>query len=150
MNTIEPTISKTDANALITQWMDLWNGNLAIADTIVSPDNRVHAAMMGGGDSSAVGGVEGMKAFVNGARATAADLEFTVEVGPLVDGDHIVVRWLATGHYSGGFPGAAAPLGTEVAFHGIDILRISDGKIVEYWLNADTLDLVMQLQVGAA
>ena len=37
-----------------------------------------------------------------------------------------------------------------VTFHGTDIVRISDGLIVEYWLNADTLDLMTQLQVGAS
>ncbi len=40
-------------------------------------------------------------------------------------------------------------MGTAVTFHGTDILRIADDRIVEYWLNADSLDLMTQLQVGA-
>ncbi|MFC5503016.1 hypothetical protein ACFPJ4_12265 [Lysinimonas soli] len=31
----------------------------------------------------------------------------------------------------------------------IDILRVADQQAVEYWLNADTLGLVTQLQLGA-
>ena len=137
------------AAALVASWLDLWNGNDAVAETIISENNRVHAAMIGGGDGSDVSGVAGMVDFVTATRSVSADLVFSVQVGPLVDGDHVVVRWVATGHYGGGMPGAGAPAGTEVTLTGTDILRVADGKIVEYWLNADTLSLMTQLQVGA-
>jgi predicted ester cyclase len=144
------TSSTRDAAAnLITQWMALWNGDFAIAEQIISENNRVHAAMLDGGDGSAVGGVSGMVGFVTQGRSLASDLTFSVEVGPIVEGDYVVVRWVATGHYGGGMPGAGAPVGTAVTFHGTDILRVADAQIVEYWLNGDTLDLMTQLQVGA-
>lgn len=142
--------ARESATDLITKWVALWNGDYTIAEEIISPDNRVHAAMFDGGDGSAVGGVAGMQDFVAQLRSLASDLVFTVEVGPIVDGDHIAIRWVAAGHYSGGLPGAGAPVGTEVSFHGTDILRTIDQQIVEYWLNGDTLDLMTQLQVGAA
>lgn len=82
-------------------------------------------------------------------RSLMSDLVFSVEVGPIVDGDHVVVRWVATGRYGGGVPGAGAAVGTAVSFHGTDILRVADDQVVEYWLNADSLDLMTQLQVGA-
>lgn len=153
MNTTDSTstvFNRAAAEELIVKWMALWNGDYAIADEIISPENRVHAAMFDGGDGSAVGGIDGMKAFVGQMRPLAADLTFSVEVGPIVDGDHVVVRWVATGHYDGGMPGAGAPVGTEVTLHGIDILRVEGGRIVDYWLNADTLALMTQLQVGAS
>ena len=77
--------------------MALWNGDYAIAEQIISPDNRVHAAMFDGGDGSAVSGVSGMVDFVAMGRALGSDLDFSVEVGPIVDGDYVVVRWVATG-----------------------------------------------------
>lgn len=145
-----PVSSERDASAaLVDAWVALWNGDLDIAETIISEDNRVHAATFDGGDGSAVGGVSGMKDFVGQLRSLMPDLVFSVEVGPLVDDDHLVLRWIATGRYGGGLPGASAPVGTEVAFHGTDILRMADNQVVEYWLNADTLDLMTQLQVGA-
>ncbi|SDZ47636.1 ester cyclase [Herbiconiux ginsengi] len=137
------------ATRLVTNWVALWNGDYALADEIISPDNRVHAAMFDGGDGSAVAGVSGMKDLVGQMRSLMSDLDFSVEVGPVVDGDHVVIRWVATGHYGGGIPGAGAPVGTEVSFHGTDILRVENTRVVEYWLNADTLDLMTQLQVGA-
>ncbi|MDN3494895.1 ester cyclase [Planococcus sp. APC 4015] len=148
-NTDLATTARQDATTLVAQWVDLWNGDLDIADDIISTDNRVHAAMFDGGDGSAVGGVSGMKDLVSQMRSLMSDLTFSVEVGPIVDGDHVVVRWVANGHYGGGIPGAGAPVGTEVTFHGTDILRVADGRVSEYWLNADTLDLMTQLQVGA-
>lgn len=152
MGNTDSTTTASDrdaANELVTSWVAMWNGDVAIAEEIISEDNRVHAAMFDGGDGSAAGGVSGMKNLVTQMRSLMSDLVFSVQVGPIVDGDHVVVRWAATGHYGGGIPGAGAPVGTEVTFHGTDILRVTDDQVVEYWFNADTLDLMTQLQVGA-
>lgn len=143
------SLDRDAATELVGKWVDMWNGDSSIAERIISPDNRVHAAMFDGGDGSAVGGVSGMVNLVTQMRSLMSDLVFSTDVGPIVDGDHVVVRWIATGHYGGGIPGAAAPVGAAVAFHGTDILRVAESVVVEYWLNADTLDLMTQLQVGA-
>ena len=143
------TPDREAAAALVDSWISLWNGDYDIAETLISERNRVHAAMLDGGDGSAVAGVSGMKDFVGQTRSLSSDLVFSIDVGPIVDGDHIVVRWIATGHYGGGLPGAGAPVGTEVTISGTDILRVAGNQIVEYWLNADTLALMTQLQVGA-
>ncbi|MEP6561718.1 MAG: ester cyclase, partial [Nakamurella sp.] len=124
------TSDREAATALADSWIALWNGDYDVAETIISESNRVHAAMMDGGDGSAVAGVAGMKNFVGQTRSVASDLVFSIDVGPLVDGDHVVVRWIANGHYGGGFPGAGAPVGTEVTISGTDILRVSGNQIV--------------------
>jgi len=53
--------------------------------------------------------------------------------------------WLASGTYKGGFPGAKAAPGTDIRFAGADFLRVENGKVIEYWLSADQLDLIKQL-----
>jgi predicted ester cyclase len=64
------------------------------------------------------------------------------------DNERMVVRWKASGTYQGGFPGASPdPVGRVITFMGIDILRIVDGQLVEYWRNADGLLFVQQLGV---
>ena len=148
-NETNKSIDREAATDLVKKWVSLWNGDTSIAAQIISPNNRVHAAMFDGGDGSAVGGVSGMVNLITQMRSLMSDLVFAPEVGPLVDGQHVVVRWVADGHYGGGIPGAGAPVGTAVVFHGTDILRVADGVVVEYWLNADALDLMTQLQVGA-
>ena len=88
----------------------------------------------------------------DGSRATLAtraivlpDLTFVIEVGPITDDEHLVVRWKARGTYCGGFPGAPPEaIGRTITFTGTDTLRVADGKLAEYWTNADSLLFVQQ------
>lgn len=140
----------TNHEALISSWLNLWNGDYALAEKIIPADFRMHAAMLGGGDGSAVNTPAALVDWIAMSRTAIPDLVFTLEVGPLVDGDHIALRWRAVGTYAGGMPGASAPAGTPVDFTGTDLLRTEHGRLAEYWLNSDTLQLVTQLQVTAS
>jgi predicted ester cyclase len=130
------------------QWADLWNGKAGPA-ALVAPEFTVHAALIDGSPSSALRGPEGLAAMIAQTRGAFPDLTFTTEVGPLRDGDFLAGRWRADGHYAGGFPGATAAAGTPIAFTGTDILRLRDGRLAEYRLNGDTLDLLRQLGAAA-
>jgi predicted ester cyclase len=140
----------TNNDALISCWLNLWNGDYSIAETILAADFRMHAAMLDGGDGSAVNTPAALVDWIAMTRSAIPDLVFAVEVGPLVDGDHIALRWRAVGTYAGGMPGATAPAGTPIAFTGTDLLRVEHGRFAEYWLNSDTLQLVTQLRVTAS
>jgi len=82
---------------------------------------------------------------VRTGRAPFSELTCSIEVGPIVEGDMIAARWTARGRYAGGIPGATVPEGTEVAFGGIDIMRVRDGRLAEYWVSSDGLALMQQL-----
>lgn len=139
----------TNQQALLDSWLGLWNGDYAQADKIIATGFRMHAAMLDGGDGSSVNSPQALVDWISRSRTAIPDLRFTIEVGPLIDGDHLGLRWHAQGHYAGGMPGATAPAGTAVDFTGTDLLRTEDGRLAEYWLNSDTLLLVTQLQVTA-
>jgi predicted ester cyclase len=141
--------TNTADHELVGAWLKLWNGDYSQADHLIASDFRMHAAMLDGGDGSALKGPQGLVGWITQTRAAIPDLQFSVQVGPIIEGDRIAVRWSAQGIYQGGFPGAAAPPGTAVAFTGADFLRVKDGRLVEYWVNSDTLLLVTQLRVGA-
>ncbi|WP_405877170.1 ester cyclase [Streptomyces sp. NBC_01136] len=132
--------------AMLDAWLRLWNGDLGQASGIISPDFRVHAALLDGGDGSSIRGADGLVAWIGQTRAAFPDLRFAIQVPPLVDGRYASVRWTATGTYAGGFPGARAEPGTVVTFTGTDTLRMRDGKFAEYWLNTDTLQWLTRLQ----
>lgn len=132
--------------AMFATWVTAWNGDTAKASTIISPDFRVHAALLDGTDGSSIRGVEGLVGLIAQIRSVFTDLRFDLEVGPLVDGRYVSARWVATGTYAGGFPGAKAAPGTVITYTGTDTLRMEHGKFAEYWLNADTLSLLQQLQ----
>lgn len=57
-------------------------------------------------------------------------------------------RWVIRGVYQGGIPGSSPDaVGKQIAYEGMDLLRIEGGQLVEYWLSADTLNLLQQIGV---
>jgi hypothetical protein len=110
-------------NDLFTAWTAVWNGDLARAEQIIDPEYRIHAVLPDG-DVSHLRGPAGPTGMVTTLHAAFPGLRFTVEVGPIADGDHLVGRWRATGTYGGGAPGAQAPAGTRVTWTGTDVLRV--------------------------
>ena len=141
------TNSRADQRALWQKWLQLWNGDYAQADRILSPEFRVHVALLDGSSEDAIRGPGGLTQWIKDSRGIFSDLRFTTKVGPLIDSQYIVGRWEATGPYKGGMPRATAAPGTDVTFTGTDIVLVRGGKIVEYWLNADSASLLAQLGV---
>ena len=111
--------------------------NLAVADEIYDKDFVGHAA------PEEIRGPEGIKQFVSMNRSAFPDLQFTIE-DQIAEGDKVVTRWTARGTHKGELMGIA-PTGKQVAFTGITISRIVDGKAVEGWVNRDALGMLQQL-----
>ena len=132
------------AKALWVRWGALWNGDISQAEQILTADFTVHAALVGV-DDRAVQGRRGLAGWVTLLRAALGEPTFTVEVGPVIDGNLICGRWHVHGQYAGGMPGATATPGTPVDFAGTDMLRIDDGRLAEYWLNSDVHIMAAQL-----
>jgi steroid delta-isomerase-like uncharacterized protein len=94
------------------------------------------------GDASIRGG-NAYRAEMQSFRGSFAD--FHVRIDDLVaDGDKVAYRWTATGRHVGELLGIA-PTGNHVEFTGIDIARVRNGRVVEEWINWDTLGLLRQL-----
>jgi predicted ester cyclase len=141
-------MTSTPNAALAEPWKELWNGDLALTDKIIAEDFVAHAAPLTGTGSDLIRGREALNGWVSGIHSILPDLSFEIEVGPIADDDHMVVRWKARGTYGGGFPGASPDaVGREVTFTGTDTLRIADGKLAEYWANADSLLFFQQLGI---
>ena len=142
----------TPSNATFAEpWRQLWNGDLAQLDAIVAEDFIAHAALMGGTGEGMLHGRAALGQWIGSLHAVMTGLAFSIEVGPITDADHLVVRWRAQGTYGGGLPGVPdAVAGRDVDFTGIDILRVADGRIAEYWVNSDTLLLMQQIGAGGA
>lgn len=136
-------------NALLVEpWKQLWNNDLSMTERIIAPDFVAHAAPITGSGDDTVHGREGLNAWVAGIHSILRDLSFEIAVGPIATDDYLVVRWVAEGTYAGGFPGASeAAVGNRVRFTGTDTLRVVDGKLAEYWANADSLLFVQQLGI---
>lgn len=135
--------------ALVERWLDLWNGDLAIADTLVAEDFLTHTAPLTPDGDKEMHGREALKQWIaGGLKAVLPDLLFAIAVGPIATDEYFAVRWTAQGTYAGGFPGASdAAVGSVVTFEGTDLVRVADGMLAEYWLNADLLQVLQQLGV---
>ncbi len=128
-------------------WQELWNGDLSLADAIIAPDFVAHFAPAGNSPGE-VRGPEELKRWIGGNLAAFADYRFTTTVGPLADGDTVAGRWVFRGTYQGSIPGSPpTAVGTHVEYAGIDLFRVEAGKLVEYWLCADIMQLLQQVGV---
>lgn len=128
-------------------WSALWNGNLSIADEIIAANFVAHFAPIGNSPDE-VHGPDGLKQWIGATVGAFTNYSFTTMVGPLSDEDKVAGRWLFRGTYQGGIPGASSrAVGKQVEYAGMDLFRVEAGKIVEYWLCADTLQLLQQVGV---
>jgi predicted ester cyclase len=105
----------------------------------------VHQARPDGSDSEAVTGPEHLLPEIEQTMAAFGDITITVDLGPIVDGDLVSARWTVRATYTCGVPQATVPIGTKISFSGNDILRVRDGRFVEYWTCTDILDGLSQL-----
>lgn len=139
------TLSEAELRQLYGRWAELWRGDFSHAVEVLDPDFVVHQARPDGSDSEATTGPARLLPEIEQTRAAFGDVTITVDVGPIVDGDLVSARWTMRATYAGGLAEATAPVGTEIAFSGHDILRVSGDKFVEYWTCTDVLDGLTQL-----
>ncbi|BEL05008.1 hypothetical protein Q0Z83_031990 [Actinoplanes sichuanensis] len=131
--------------ALHERWSRLWRGDFTDAEQILDPGFVVHQARPDGSDSEAVTGPARLLPEIEQTMAAFDDITITVDLGPIVDGDLVAARWTMRAAYAGGIPHATAAVGTRISFSGNDILRVRDGRFVEYWTCTDILDGLSQL-----
>jgi len=76
-------------------------------------------------------------------RSALPDLQVTTE-DVLEEEDRVALRWKAEGTHHGDLMGLA-PTGKRVTLTGIEILRVSGGKIVERWAEDNGQAVLAQL-----
>ncbi len=113
-------------------------GNLDAFDDLVAAGSVDHDPAPG-----QVPGPDGYKAFFGEMRTAFPDLH--VEVETLVaDADQVAFAYTLTGTNDGPFQGHDAT-GKPISVRGVQISKISDGKLVERWGSSDELGIMKQL-----
>jgi steroid delta-isomerase-like uncharacterized protein len=99
-----------------------------------------------------VQGLAGFRQMIGALRASFPDLEIREEA-LIAEDDLVSSRWIASGTHTGDAFGELPPSGQRFEISGMSFYRVRDGKIVEGWVNDDTLGMLTQLgglPVGAA
>jgi steroid delta-isomerase-like uncharacterized protein len=90
-------------------------------------------------------GLDSFRREIAALRDAFPDYRLTIE-DCFASGDKVAVRWAACGTHRGLYLGVPAT-GKRVTAMGLGVFRLAGGKIVEHWCAADTLDIIMQLDV---
>lgn len=121
---------------------DVWNNrNFKAVDELFTANYTDH-------DPNSPGfgrGPEGVRKLLNYYTGAFPDSRFTIE-DILSDDDRCAVRWTVRGTHRGEL-GGVQPTGKQVTITGVTVLRITNGKISESYVNWDALGLMQQLGV---
>lgn len=137
---MRPEENKATVRKFIKQVFE--GGNLDLIEDLFAPDYVLHDPVL----PEKVRGLEGIERYVSMYRAAYPDTSFTIE-DQLAEGDEVVTRWTGRGAHRGELMGIP-PTGKGVAVTGIEVDRISDGKMRESWVNYDALGMMQQLGVA--
>lgn len=125
------------------RWIDgLWQGaecEHGVLAELHDPAFVDHSSAGRGSDNAAFGAMlEGFFRAFPDFRTTIEDLVVDESAGK------VAIRWSATATHRGPYLGVPAS-GREVAFRGIEILAIRDGRVTDRWGEWDGMDLLRQL-----
>jgi steroid delta-isomerase-like uncharacterized protein len=115
-------------------------GDMAAAEAICADDMIAHGT---GVAPDAPHGPKYVQQDAEGLRA-AFTIDALTDDDVIVANDKVVIRWTFRGTHTGPFMGVD-PTGRRVTLEGIDIFRIENGKIAEFWNGYDLLAVAEQI-----
>ncbi len=135
-------MSAEDNKALVRRFVDevQSGGNIDLIDEVCSPGFVNHSAPPG-----IPADREGLKILTAMFRGAFPDSHFTIE-DMVSEGNKVATRKTFHGTHGGEFMGMP-PSGRVVSMGLIDIVRVSDGRVVEHWAMGDSLGMMQQLGV---
>ena len=122
-------------------WEEVVNAhNLERARELCIPDYVHHDPALPGTD---IHGLDNYLQTISAFFTALPDIHVTVH-DLISEGDKVVSRWTFRGTHQAALMGIPAT-GKQVAVGAISVHRLNGGKIVEGWVNFDTLGLLQQL-----
>jgi predicted ester cyclase len=118
-------------------------GKLEVAEELTTPSTRVHVPFTHPGH-----GTPGLQKIASGLREGFPDIHVEVEDIFGVD-DKVVARWKTTRQTHTGEYRGLPPTGKEVRVTAIQMFRLENERIVEFWLEMDQLNAIRQMGVVA-
>ncbi len=109
--------------------------------SVVAADVRIHSATPGAVPDTE--GIDELRVAFGRFHDAFPDLHITLD-DVIAAGDRVAARWTATGTHRGELAGISAT-GRSVRWGGIDIYRLDQSMVVEWWRNHYLVGLRHQL-----
>ena len=130
-----------DPEELVRRYIEeIVQGEPAVIAELVAPDYVLTV----NGDAEPIRGVDALTQLVAKARVAFPDLTCVAEE-LVVAGDRVAVRWTCRGTHQVAVLGVA-PTGRAVTVHGMSLVRIAGGQVVEDDTIVDLFGLLQQLE----
>jgi predicted ester cyclase len=146
MTTTPDCASRPEAERLAIEFLTrVWGPahDLDAIDELMTEDYAIHSA------GSTIRGRDTFKAWVASFQTVLEGAQNEIlEVFADASGERVVSRWLCTGRNNGIF--GLPPDGRAVAFTGIAIWRVQDGRLAECWAERAALEAFRALTADAA
>ena len=113
-------------------------GNRALLDDILAPDMVTHDTIQG-----RLEGAEAFKGLLAFFDAAFPGHTATVEQF-IAQGDYVAVLHTHYATHSGPFMGLA-PTGRQIVVQGVEVFRLRDGRIAEFWRYDNDVGMLTQL-----
>jgi hypothetical protein len=106
----------------------MWNGELELSDQIIGDDFIAHLAVDSPQPQGEIRNASTVRAWVDAIRSRRDEMTYELRDAPLVSGSTVLAYWQARGRAR-----TADCSMANFAKSGVDILRVANGKFVEYW-----------------
>jgi len=123
--------------SIVRKWIEAYNKrNLDVFDEFIASDYVDHTNKVDR---------DGLKQLFTMGFTGFPDWHETIE-DIIAEGDKVWIRLSYTGTHTGEFMGLL-PTGKKITSKGVDIYRIVNGKLAEYWNVIDNVDMFKQIGV---
>ncbi len=119
--------------AIVRGWIEAYNKRDLDFDGFIAPDYVDHSNNVDR---------EGLEQLIAMGLRAFPDWHETIE-DMIAEGDKVWVRLAYTGTHKGEFLGLA-PTNNKITTKAVDIYRIVDGKLAEYWNVTDNMNMFMK------
>jgi len=132
-------MSVEDNKKIVLRFLEeVWGqGDLSIVDDMIAESHVHHLSRRD------VHGPEGVRQLVSWLHTFLPDLQITIH-DLIAEADKVVIYFTFSGTDKGGYRDNP-PSGKAVTYSGIDIFRVTGGKIVERWGIVDTISMMHQI-----
>ena len=128
-------MSLEENKAIVRKWIEAYNKrNLDVFDEFIASDYVDHTNKVDR---------DGLKQLFTMGFTGFPDWHETIE-DIIAEGDKVWIRLSYTGTHTGEFMGLP-PTGKKITSKGVDIYRIVNGKLAEYWNVFDKVDMFKQI-----